>query len=173
MNFNIKYATLGALLIICQILLSEYVNIWPLLYIAIFPQFIILLPTSTNRTLYLLSAFALGLCIDLFADGILGLNAAALTAMAYARPLVLKFTLPKGTFDNNENSPLTPRTIEITSLTVITALMLAVFFTVYILIDSAASFTIGYTLLKLSVCIIANTLVSTLLNLTLLDKILR
>ena len=52
-------------------------------------------------------------------------------------------------------------------------MQLTVFFAVYILIDSAASFTFGYTVLKLVVCIIANTLVSILLNLTLLDKILR
>jgi hypothetical protein len=173
MNRTVKYITLGTIIIICQALLSEYVNIWALLYIAIFPQFIILLPTSMNRSLYLITAFALGLCIDLFSDGILGLNAAALVAMAYSRPLILKFTLPKGNFDSNENSPLTLRTIEITSLTLITALLLTVFFAAYILIDSAASFTFGYTVLKLVVCIIANTLVSILLNLTLLDKILR
>ena len=173
MNRIVKYITLGTIIIICQALLSEYVNIWALLYIAIFPQFIILLPTAMNRSLYMLTAFPLGLCIDLFSHGSLCLNPAALVAMAYARPFILKFTLPKGNFDNNENAPLTPRTIEITSLTLITALMLAVFFTVYILMDSAASFTLGYTILKLAVCITANTLVSILLNLTLLDKIFR
>lgn len=173
MNKALKYSTLGAIMIICQILLSEYVNIWPLVYIAIFPQFIILLPPSMNRTLYMLTAFALGLCIDLLSDGIMGLNAAALTAMAYVRPLVLKFTLPKGNLDNYENVPLIPRTVEIPTLVLITVLLLTVFFTVYILMDSAASFTLGYTLLKLLACITANTLVSILLNLALLDKILR
>ncbi len=173
MNRTLKYLTLGAIMMICQILLSEYVNIWALLYIAIFPQFIILLPPSMNRSMYMLVAFAFGMGIDLFTDGILGLNAAALVAMAYMRPAILKFTLPKGNFDNYENIPLIPKTVEIAALTLITALHLTVFFAVYILIDSAASFTLGYTLLKLIVCIIANTLVSVLLNMALLDKILR
>ena len=70
MNNILKYITLGAIVIVCQILVSEYVNIWAVLYIAVFPQFIILLPPTINRSVYLLIAFALGLSIDLFADGV-------------------------------------------------------------------------------------------------------
>lgn len=173
MNRTLKYPTFGAIMIICQILLDEYINIWPLVYIAIFPPFIILLPPSMNRSLYMLTAFSFGICIDLLSDGVMGLNAAALTAMAYIRPFVLKFTLPKGNLDNYENIPLTPHTVEIPALILITALLLSIFFTVYILMDSAASFTLGYTVLKMLVCITANTLLSILLNLALLDKIFR
>ena len=173
MNVQLKYATLGALLIICQILLSEYVNIWPLLYIAIFPQFIILLPPSINKMAHLLIAFVLGLAIDIFADGVLGLNAAALVAMAYMRPSLLKITLSKTNLDNTDNQPLLPRTIEIQKLAMLDACMLAVFFLVYILLDSAGSFPFWYTILKIAVCVIANGIISLICSKVLFEKYLR
>ena len=173
MNVQLKYATLGALLIICQILLSEYVNIWPLLYIAIFPQFIILLPPALNRTAHMLIAFALGMAIDIFADGVLGLNAAALVAMAYIRPSFLKITLSKANLDTSDNQPLLPRTVEIQKLAVLNCLMLAVFFFVYILLDSAGSFPFWYTILKIVVCVIVNCVISLICSRVLFEKFLR
>lgn len=173
MNNILKYITLGAIVIVCQILVSEYVNIWAVLYIAVFPQFIILLPPTMNRSAYMLVAFILGLSIDLFADGVLGLNAAALTAMAYFRPSILKLTIPKASFENYENQPLIPRTVELPKLALINTMLLAVFFTVYVLLDSAATFTFGYTMLKIFLCIAANSIITFACNIVLLDKILR
>lgn len=172
-NLPWKYTTLGVLLIICQILLSEYVNIWPLLYLAIFPQFIILLPPAMNRSLYMLVAFTLGMAIDIFADGIPGLNASALVAMAYSRPLVLKLVLSRGTIENSDNLPLLPRSVEPQKLTMLNIILLAIFFTVYILLDSAGSFTFWYTFLKIAVCIIANTIISVICSTVLFEKFLR
>lgn len=173
MNQNLKYLTLGALMVVCQILLSEYVNIWPVLYIAIFPQFIILLPPAMNRSLYMIVAFLLGLCIDIFADGVLGLNAASLVAMAYARPVALKFTLSKGNLDNMEGQPITPKTVDIPKIIMINVLMLSVFFTTYILLDSAATFTFLYTLLKIALCVAVNGVITIICNIVLIEKFLR
>ena len=173
MDVRLKYVTLAVLLIVCQILLSEYVNIWPVLYIAIFPQFIILLPPSVNKSAQLLIAFALGIAIDIFADGVLGLNAAALVAMAYTRPLFLKLILPKTNLDTTDNLPLLPRTVEIQKLALLNAIMLGIFFLVYVLLDSAGSFTFWYTLLKVVLCIIANTALSVVCSIVLFEKFLR
>ena len=173
MNVQLKYATLGALLIICQILLSEYVNIWPLLYIAIFPQFIILLPPAINKIVHLLIAFVLGMAIDIFADGVLGLNAAALVAMAYVRPSFLKITLSKANLDTTDNQPLLPRTVEIQKLAMLNGCMLAIFFLVYILLDSAGSFPLWYTILKIAVCTTVNCIISLICSKVLFEKFLR
>ena len=173
MNIQFKYITLGAIIIFCQILLSEYVNIWPILYIAIFPLFIILLPANLNRTIYMLIAFLLGLCVDITADGVIGLNAASLVAMAYFRDFVLKLTLTKGNLENAENLPVSARTVEIPKLITINLLMLAIFFTVYVLLDSAASFSPLYTILKIVICTAVNCVINLLCNIVLLEKILR
>ena len=173
MNNTLKYITLGAIVVVGQILVSEYVNIWAVLYIAVFPQFIILLPPTINRSAYMLIAFILGLSIDLFADGVPGLNAAALTAMAYLRPSILKLTVPKTSFESYDNQPLIPRTLEIPKLMLMNVLMLAIFFTVYVLLDSAATFSFGYTLFKIFLCVAVNGAVNFACNIVLLDKILR
>ena len=173
MNNILKYITLGAMMVFCQILVSEYVNIWAVLYIAVFPQFIILLPPTLNKSVYLLLAFGLGLVIDLCADGVLGLNAAALTAMAYSRSTILKLTIPKASFENYDNQPITPRTVELYKLALLNTLMLSVFFIVYVLLDSAAGFSFGYTLLKIILCVAVNSIITFICNLVLLDKILR
>ena len=173
MNSILKYITLAVIIIFCQILVSEYVNIWAVLYIAIFPQFIIVLPPTLNRSLYMLIAFALGLSIDLCADGLLGLNAAALTAMAYARGPILKLTLPKASFESYESTPIVPRTVDVSKLAMLNTLMLAVFFTVYVLLDSAGTFPFGYTLFKIFLCVIVNAIITFICNIVLMDKILR
>ena len=173
MNNILKYITLGAIVIVCQILVSEYVNIWAVLYVAVFPQFIILLPPTMNRSAHMLVAFILGLSIDLFADGVLGLNAAALTAMAYVRPAILKLTVPKTSYESYDNQPLIPRTVELPKLALLNIMQLAVFFTVYVLLDSAATFSFGYTMLKIFLCIAANSIITFACNIVLLDKILR
>ena len=45
-----KYISFGFIILIAQILVSDFVNIWPMLYVAIFPIYIISLPLSLNRT---------------------------------------------------------------------------------------------------------------------------
>ena len=173
MNIQLKYFTLGAIIIFCQILLSEYVNIWPILYIAIFPLFIILLPANLNRSMYMIIAFMFGLCVDITADGVIGLNAAALTAMAYSRDFVLKLTLSKGNLESADDLPISTRTVEIPKLVTINLLMQGIFFTAYVLLDSAASFGPLYTILKRAICTAANCILNLLCNVVLLEKILR
>ena len=111
--------------------------------------------------------------IDIFADGVLGLNAAALTAMAYMRHPILKLTVPKASFESYDNQPLIPRTVEIPKLVLMNVLMLTVFFTVYVMLDSAATFTFGYTVFKIFLCVAVNSAITFACNIVLLDKILR
>lgn len=56
--------------------------------------FILLLPFEINRSLMLLLAFVTGLTVDFFGNS-LGLHAASLTLLAFARPGVLRFYFPR------------------------------------------------------------------------------
>ena len=51
--------------------------------------------------------------------------------------------------------------------------MLAVFFTVYVLLDSAASFSFWYTVLKIVLCVTVNSIITFVCNIVLMDKIFR
>ena len=63
--------------------LGNYIN--PYLYI----YFILLLPFVTPKWLLLVSAFLLGITVDIFSNTF-GINAAASVMMAFARPFVIK-----------------------------------------------------------------------------------
>lgn len=76
-------------LILNNIHLSGYIN--PYVYIL----YIMLLPTSYNRTTILLNAFAIGLAIDMF-QSTGGLHAAASVFLAYFRPYILRLISTQG-----------------------------------------------------------------------------
>ncbi|MFC2107624.1 rod shape-determining protein MreD [Bacteroidota bacterium] len=69
-------------LILNNIQISGYIN--PYFYVL----FVLLLPFNTSKILLLISAFLLGLSIDLFTHTI-GVHAAATTFMAYLRPGII------------------------------------------------------------------------------------
>ena len=86
----LKYILLAIGTVLGQILIDEFINIWPLFHIFVFPFFIISLPISINRSLYLILAMLFGLTVDMFVDGVLGLNALAGLVVAYFRMPILR-----------------------------------------------------------------------------------
>jgi rod shape-determining protein MreD len=79
-------------LILNNIEISGFIN--PYFYIL----FILLLPFETPKWLLLVSAFALGLSIDLFSHT-LGMHAFACVLVAYIRPFLLKVIAPREGYD--------------------------------------------------------------------------
>jgi hypothetical protein len=78
------------LLVITQVLIFNNLNflgfINPFVYVIFFYWY----PIKTNRAIFMLSAFLLGLVIDVFSDT-LALNALASVTIAYARPSIMRF----------------------------------------------------------------------------------
>ncbi len=81
--------------VIDKLPLGTYIS--PELYLI----FILLLPFNYNPIGTLLWAFAMGLTMDIFSMGILGLHTASLVALAYARPLLLKLVSAKDQLESN------------------------------------------------------------------------
>ena len=78
------------LLVLLQVLVFSNMYIGP--YVPyVYVVFIITFPIKSERTVFLLSSFLLGLSLDFFfSSG--GVHAAACTIIAYVRPQVLKFS---------------------------------------------------------------------------------
>jgi len=79
-------------LIIKNIELGQFIN--PFIYIL----FIIVLPFETPKWLLLLSAFAMGITIDMFYDTA-GMHAAACVFIGYLRPGLLKLFSPRDGYE--------------------------------------------------------------------------
>jgi len=78
------------LLVITQVLIFNNLNflgfINPMVYVIFFYWY----PIKRNRAIFMLTAFLLGLVIDVFSDS-LALNALASVTIAYARPAIMRF----------------------------------------------------------------------------------
>ncbi len=168
---KLKYITSGIFLILIQLLISGYVNIWPMLYIAVFPLLIITLPYNGNGFASMITAFTVGLFIDVTSDGVLGLNAAAAVALAYFKGPLFRLAISRTTLENiNE---ITQRTISAPQFFVVSAMCYAAFFIVYIALDSWGYFSFLYTAARLVVNVTANTIIAFLLWKTINNQIFR
>ncbi len=158
---NLKYIILGVFLFLIQLLASGYINIWPILYIAVFPLLLIILPYNYNRIAAMFTAFGFGLLIDITSDGVLGLNAAAAVALTYFRPFIFRLVISKTTLENI--TELSTFKIATTQFIIITALSYAIFFALYITLDSWGYFSFLYTAARFLLNVVVNTLVALLL----------
>lgn len=89
-------ACLCQILIFNQFLFSGYLN--PYVYLF----FLILLPPRLNRSSILVISFLTGFCIDIFENSA-GVHAAACTAYAFIRPVLLQLMIKKSRDETRES----------------------------------------------------------------------
>lgn len=82
------------ILILVQVLIINNIELGRFINPFIYVLFLIVLPFETPKWLLLVSAFLLGITIDMFQDTH-GMHAAACVFMAYVRPGVLKLFSPR------------------------------------------------------------------------------
>jgi rod shape-determining protein MreD len=78
-------------LVIVQVLILNHINFLGYINPYIYILFIALFPVKNNRVTLILLSFLLGLTIDMFMDTG-GIHAGASVLIAYARPVILKFS---------------------------------------------------------------------------------
>ena len=98
LNEIIKNIIRFILLILVQVLIIKNIELGRFINPFIYVLFIIVLPFETPKWLLLLSAFVLGISIDMFYDTA-GMHAAATVFMAYIRPGVLKLFSPRDGYE--------------------------------------------------------------------------
>lgn len=108
-------------LLLAQVILFNHINFLGYINPYVYILFIAFYPVKSNRILFMLSCFLLGILVDMFLDTG-GIHAAASVAVAYARPVILKFAF--GVI--YENQKIKFSTIDIGSLTVYLALLVLV-----------------------------------------------
>ncbi len=86
------------ILALAQIFIFNHIQFSNLFNAYIYILFVILLPFDVPKSFLLLSAFLLGLCIDLFSNT-LGMHAAASTLAAFIRPNILQSFSPRDGYE--------------------------------------------------------------------------
>ena len=73
------------LLLLAQLLLSNYFHVTPYIFLTILPVMVLCIPIRVGTVGAMLIACLSGLAIDFLSEGVIGLNALSLIPVAYAR----------------------------------------------------------------------------------------
>jgi rod shape-determining protein MreD len=98
-NFGLLYF----LLIICQVIMSNFTNLGPYVMLSMLPAMILCIPTSISTAVCMIVAFASGLAVDWLSEGLLGLNAAAAVLVAILRKGLIRFFLGEDIITRNDS----------------------------------------------------------------------
>ena len=156
-----KYIFGFVVILVLQLLCSDFINLWPILYIAVIPLLVILLPPETNTYLLMLCGFAIGLLTDALSDGILGLNAACCTLLAASRNLI---TRPMRRYDiQTEEMDLNYGEFRPGKLVMLLLASYLIFFIPYVLIDGPVGKGVLYLSLRIILNVAVNVVIAYLL----------
>lgn len=156
-----KYYITLTILVFVQILICNYINLSPLIMVSILPVIILCLPVNCSCILSMVLAFACGLATDCLADGLPGLNALSLVAVAFIRRPTLKIIFSNGLFARKENLSCHKHGIGRIVLALI--MVQSVFLILYIIADGAGMRPFSFNLLRFLTSLAIGSLVSTTL----------
>lgn len=91
------------LLLVAQLLLSNYFYVTPYIYLSILPVLILTVPIRVGSIPLMLIACASGIAVDWLSDGVMGLNAFALIPVAFARNGIISLVFGPEPFARKED----------------------------------------------------------------------
>lgn len=124
-------------------------RITPYFMLSLLPVMILCLPSSTGTFSTMLIAFGIGISIDIFAEGLYGINAAAILPVAFTRKTILRLIFGQELIDRNECISLKKHGVIKVSAAILIAQLL--FLCVYIMLDGAGTRPFLFNLTRLSV----------------------
>lgn len=123
------------LLLPVQVILSQLIQPGPDWVLTILPVLLLCFPTDWSTVRCMLFAFCSALFVDFFSGGIIGLNALALTPVAWSRNFFLRKFFNDDIVDRGE--PLSLRKWGFRPVFWLVLLMTALFLLVYIVVDAS------------------------------------
>ncbi|MBQ9582740.1 MAG: hypothetical protein IJR25_00235 [Bacteroidales bacterium] len=168
MPARLRQIVLYAVMILFQIVIGNSVYLGPVVYICFIPLLVMYLPLDQKPYISMLIAFGLGLAIDIFSDGVLGLNAGAATLLALLyKPLFYPV------FQKNNYSKTyipTVRESDIWHHLLYLLILFAIYFLFYIAFDGVAKTSLLVSLTRYLICIAVNLAIAIAFDVTLFNK---
>lgn len=148
------------LLLLGQLLISNYITFTPYLTLSILPVMVMCIPLRVSTVLCMIIAMATGLTVDFLSEGVIGLNALALIPVAFARKSLVKLVFGNELFARKEDFNLHRNGFVQVALIVLVAHML--FLLLYIWVDGAGERTLAFNAIRYVVSLLAGYLLSLL-----------
>ncbi len=157
---NGKFWSIYVILVFCQMVVCNFFNFSPLVFLSILPAMVLCIPVRVRTPWAMVIAFVTGLVIDFAADGLPGLNALALVPVAFSRNAILIMTLGK----DNYGDPDTPdfRDKGFGKVAFATFLAVGLFCLLYTIFDGAGARPFGFLALRFVISTAVSILVSLL-----------
>ncbi len=148
------------LLVIAQLLLTNYLRVSPYLMLTILPAMVLCISIRVGTVGAMLIAFLTGLTVDYFSEGLLGLNALALIPVAYLRNSIIRLVFGTELFARSEDFSVQRNGFGKTMLAMLLAYSL--FLVIYVWVDSAGVRPLLFNLIRFAVSLASSLLVSML-----------
>ncbi len=146
------------LLFLAQLALWNYFNFTPYVFVVYLPAMLLCLPAAYNNVRTMLLAFLLGLLADFLVNGTLGLTSIALVPVAAARRYVMRIAFGQELFARGEELSFQRQGWSkfLSGILILTAIYLLIF----IWVDSAGIYSVGFMALKFVFSLLASTALS-------------
>lgn len=154
MKTSQNFWTLYFLLVICQVILCNYCHLGAYIMLSILPAMVLCIPLSISTIGCMLIAFFSGLAADFFAEGVIGLNAAALVPVALMRKPVIRFFLGEDLISREDSFSFRKNGIVKISMALIVSLL--IFLALYIILDGAGTRPTWFGFARCGVSLLCN-----------------
>lgn len=162
MKVSQHFGVLYCLLLIAQVILSNFCGFGPYVMLSILPAMILCMPLSVGTIGCMLAAFASGLCVDWLSEGLVGLNAAALVPVALVRKPVIRIFLGEDLITRKDSFSFRKNGVLKISAALVTVLI--IYIGIYVFLDGAGTRPIWFVLTKswvsLACCFILSLIVT-------------
>lgn len=146
------------ILIVAQLVISNYFNLSPYIMLTILPVMVLCLPTKIDTVVSMFIAFATGLVIDLFSEGVIGINILALIPVAFCRKTIIRFIFGEEMISRNDTFSIKRNGLgKVVSAVVIPQ---SLFLLIYLIADGAAIRTFLFFMGRFFSSLAAGTVVS-------------
>ncbi len=143
---NGKFWTTYVILVLCQLVICNFFNFSPLVFLTLLPAMVLCIPVRVGVPWAMVIAFATGLVVDFTSDGLLGLNALALVPVAFARNAILIITLGKNISGEPENPDF--KTKGFAKVAIAAMLAVGLFCLLYTVFDGAGARPFGFLAIR-------------------------
>lgn len=143
---NQFFGILYFLMVIGQMIICNYFQFTPYIVLSILPAMVLCMPLTVRTPLCMIIAFASGLAVDWLAEGLIGINAAALVPVALARKTIIRIFLGEDLIARNDSFTFKKNGIGKISVALIVAL--SIFFAIYTAIDGAGTRPTSFNMIR-------------------------
>lgn len=168
MKGNLWNIILYCLIFILQILICNYVDIGAYVYICILPLIIINIPMKTNINVTMLASFGIGLLLDMFAGGVMGLNAAAATMLGAFRGPVFRNTVNKEHRFTIDVPSI--RNIGLNNYSIYVTACLLIYLTTYTVLDCISLRPFLFILMRILISLVIDTFLVVIISNSIIDR---